>query len=102
MGTAVVTGANRGIGLELARELHARGLDVVAVCRKSSPELDALGVRVEAGVDVGKPESIGELGRRFQGASIDLLINNAGILRRDSLPEIAPDSVREQLEVNAL
>ena len=102
MGTAVVTGANRGIGLELARELRARGLDVVAICRKSSPELDALGVRVEAGIDVSKPASFAELQKRFDGSTIDVLINNAGILHRDSLPEISPDSVREQFEVNAL
>jgi hypothetical protein len=49
MGVSLVTGANRGIGLELARQLKARGASVVAVCRQSSAELDALGLRVESG-----------------------------------------------------
>ena len=38
---ALVTGANRGIGLALCRRLKERGRDVIAVCRKSSPELEA-------------------------------------------------------------
>ena len=50
--TALVTGANRGIGLALCRRLKEGGREVIAVCRKTSPALDALGVRVEAGVDV--------------------------------------------------
>ena len=60
MGVAVVTGANRGIGLELARQLGARGTSVVAACRRCSPELGALGVRVESGVDVtGRARDLG-------------------------------------------
>jgi len=39
---SVVTGAHRGIGVEFARQLEARGAGVVAVCRRRSPELDAL------------------------------------------------------------
>lgn len=46
MGVSVVTGANRGIGLALVRQLGQRGAVVVAVCRQTSPELQALGVRV--------------------------------------------------------
>ncbi|MFN5697866.1 MAG: hypothetical protein ACK486_12655, partial [Cyanobacteriota bacterium] len=47
----LITGANRGIGLELCRRLQARGEGVIAVCRSTSPELEALGVQVEAGMD---------------------------------------------------
>ncbi len=102
MATALITGGNRGIGLELCRHTQARGDDVIAVCRRSSSELDALGVQVESGVDVSDETSVATLAERLSGRSIDLLVNNAGVLRRESLP--APDfaSIREQFEVNAL
>lgn len=102
MGSIVITGANRGIGLELCKQLKARGADVIAVCRKSSPELDALGVRVEAGIDVADTAAAGELAKRLAGVEIDTLINNAGILRGENLGAMDFDSVAEQLEVNAI
>ena len=58
MQSFLVTGANRGIGLEFCRQLAARDDEVFAVCRHSSPELDALGVRVLAGVDVTDVEAV--------------------------------------------
>jgi NAD(P)-dependent dehydrogenase (short-subunit alcohol dehydrogenase family) len=99
---ALVTGANRGIGLELTRQLAARGDEVIAVCRKSSTALDALGVHVEAGVDVSDAASIADLAKRLKGAEIDLLVNNAGILSGESLDRMDFDSVARQFEVNAL
>lgn len=102
MTTTVITGANRGIGLELCRQLKARGADIIAICRKSSPELDKLGVRVEAGIDVAQPKDVATLKDRLAGASIGLLINNAGILRSEKLGEIDFASIEQQLEVNAL
>lgn len=102
MTTSVITGANRGIGLELVRQLHAHGDQVIAICRNSSPELDALGVRVEAGIDVSQAKDVAELARRLDGARINLLINNAGILRGESLGALNFDSIEEQFEVNAL
>lgn len=102
MATILITGANRGIGLELARQLKARGGDVIAACRKSSPELDALGVRVEAGIEVSDEASVAELAERVKGASLDVLINNAGILRGESLSGMDFASITQQLEVNSL
>ena len=102
MAQAVVTGANRGIGLELCRQLKARGDAVIAVCRKNSPELDALGVRIEAGVDVSEAASVSELPKRLKGVEIDVLVNNAGILRADGLDRINFEAIDEQFEVNAL
>ena len=102
MGVAVVTGANRGIGLEFARQLKARGATVVAVCRRSSPELDALGVRVESGFDVTEPAAWSRLAERLAHDQIDLLIQNAGMLVGDSLEDLALDKVRAQFELNAI
>ena len=100
--TALVTGANRGIGLALCRRLKERGREVIAVCRKSSPALDALGVRVETGVDVTSDEAVAGLARRLEGVALDELVCNAGILREDGLDDRAYDDIRAQLEVNAI
>ena len=73
-----------------------------AVCRSSSRELDALGVRIEKGVDVTDGEAIAALAGRLRGTRIDLLIHNAGILRHEGLTDLDVASIREQFEVNAL
>lgn len=100
MSTSVVTGANRGIGLELCRQLAARGDTVIAVCRTPSKELEALDVRVESGVDVADAASAASLRRRLAGVTVDLLINNAGVLDRGGLGDF--DSIERQFEINAL
>jgi NAD(P)-dependent dehydrogenase (short-subunit alcohol dehydrogenase family) len=102
MGVAVVTGANRGIGLELARQLAQRGASVVAVCRGRSPELDALGVRVEGGIDVTDPAAWTKLAGNLAHDDIDLLIQNAGVLLPDSLDDVEADRVRAQFAINAI
>lgn len=102
MATALVTGANRGIGLELCKQLKAKGYDVIGACRKSSAELDALGVRVETSVDVGSDDAVQKLAERLAGVSIDLLVQNAGVLSSESLDSLDFDGIRKQFEVNAL
>jgi NAD(P)-dependent dehydrogenase (short-subunit alcohol dehydrogenase family) len=52
MSIAVITGANRGIGLQLTKLLRQRGMTVFAACRQSSAELEATGACIETGVDV--------------------------------------------------
>ena len=102
MATFLITGANRGIGLELARLAAERGDRVIAVCRKSSPELEKLEVRVEADVDVTDDRSVAALAERLGDESIDVLVNNAGLLASEALGRLDFDSIRRQLEVNAL
>ncbi len=102
MGVSVITGANRGIGFEFCRQLTARGASVVAVCRKSSPELDSLGVRLESGIDVTDEKSLAALAKRLSGEKIDLLVNNAGIGEFGGLEGINYGSVQRQFEVNAI
>jgi NAD(P)-dependent dehydrogenase (short-subunit alcohol dehydrogenase family) len=103
MSIALVTGANRGIGLALVEALSARGGQVIAACRKSSPALDALGVEVVQGVDVATAAGVARLVSAVGERRLDLLINNAGILLwGDRLDGIDFDGVVKQFEVNAL
>jgi NAD(P)-dependent dehydrogenase (short-subunit alcohol dehydrogenase family) len=100
---SIVTGANRGIGLALARVLKERGDTVLATCRQSTPELQRLGVEVVEGVDVAERAGIQKLVAAVGTRKIDWLINNAGILIwESSFEEFDPDSIRKQFEVNAL
>lgn len=75
MPTVLITGANRGLGLEFARQYSADGWDVVATARESSPDLDRLGVRVER-LDMRDLDAVAGFGGRLDG--LDLLIANAG------------------------
>lgn len=88
----LVTGANRGLGLEFVRQLLARGDQVIAACRHPGK---AQALNVLAGehpgrlkvlpLDLGDPRSHAELAREValvnDGERLDLLINNAGVLR---------------------
>ena len=98
----LVTGANRGIGLEYCKQLVATGASVIAVCREPSEELLELDVRIEKGINVVDPDLVAELARRLDGEKIDILINNAGILLRESLDEMSFEQIEEQFAVNAL
>lgn len=102
MPTTVVTGSNRGIGLELCRQASARGDNVYALCRVASDELEGLPVRIVDGVDVSEDQSVQQLASRLRGVEIDILINNAGILSRQSLDNLNLDEIRHQFEVNSL
>lgn len=100
MAKVVVTGANRGIGLELAKQFAERGDQVIAACRESSPELDALNVTVKTGVDVADSASVQAFAREVDG--VDILVNNAGVLSRETLDDLDEDRIRRQFEINTL
>lgn len=102
MPTVLVTGCNRGIGFELARQLHERGDTVIGACRSRSDRLDSLGIRVVDDVDVADADSVAALQAAIGDEPIDVLINNAGILRRDRFGELDYDGMLEQYRVNAL
>jgi NAD(P)-dependent dehydrogenase (short-subunit alcohol dehydrogenase family) len=103
MPTTLITGCNRGIGLELVKQLVARGDTVIGVCRQPSEELRASGASVISGIDVGDGDSMPALREAVGDQRIDVLINNAGILRRDnSLGDIDYVSMLEQYRVNTL
>lgn len=103
--TALVTGSNRGIGLELCNQLKQRGFDVIATCRHSSPALDKLGVEVIERVDVSDPKSLADFVRKLAGRRIDWLINNAGIadgISMNDLDDRAIASCKRMFVVNSL
>jgi len=102
MATVLVTGANRGIGLQLCRQYAQRGDTVVAACREPSSELAELGVRVIEGINVGNGAAVEELRKALGDLQIDILVNNAGILLRDSFGDIDYDALMEQYRVNTL
>lgn len=102
MATVLITGANRGIGLELCRQLQARGDDVVATCRKASPALHQLGVRVIQNIDVADSKTIDMLDKELGDQPLDVLINNAGIFTNETLDDLDLERIRRQFEVNTL
>lgn len=86
MTTVLITGANRGVGLALARQYAKEGAEVIACCREPERATDlkelaaSLGDRVRImPLDVADELSIGSLKRALGDRAIDILINNAGI-----------------------
>jgi NAD(P)-dependent dehydrogenase (short-subunit alcohol dehydrogenase family) len=102
MAKILITGANRGIGLELARQLIERGDEVIALCRSSSSELDALDARVLRDIDVTDQASLDEAVEELGELRLDVLINNAGIFSNETFRDIDFDAIRKSFEVNAL
>jgi NAD(P)-dependent dehydrogenase (short-subunit alcohol dehydrogenase family) len=102
--THIVTGANRGIGLELVRRLAARGDEVIATARRpdAADALRATGARVEA-LDVADDASVARLAANLGDTAVDVLVNNAGQgVGRSALGSLDMDELRRLFEVNAL
>lgn len=102
MGTILITGCNRGIGLQLATQLNDRGDTVIGVCRTPSDELSRLDIRIIAGIDVSDGESITSLKAELGDEPIDVLINNAGIFLGDEFGALDYNDMLAQFNVNTL
>jgi NAD(P)-dependent dehydrogenase (short-subunit alcohol dehydrogenase family) len=111
MKTVLVTGANRGLGLEFARQYAADGCRVLAACRApdAAQELRALaaqsGGRIRVlGVDVRDATGVRTAADAVGNEAIDLLVNNAGVggPRRESLGQLDYAAWQEVLDVNTL
>lgn len=104
--TIVITGANRGIGFAMTKLCVARGDTVYALCRHSSSALtqlsSAANLHIIEQVDVSTPQGITQAVTALNKVNIDLLINNAGILRDENLQHLNAATITEQFNVNAL
>jgi len=98
----VITGGNRGIGLALAKQYQQQGAKVYATCRNSCDELNSTGISVIQGVDVSRPDMLGEQLAPLSNINIDVLINNAGVLGKESIDDWDPNTIDYQFRVNAL
>lgn len=105
MANVVITGANRGIGLALAKLYEARGDSVTAICRETNDEIEEIADQVFPEIDVTKEEQLPSIAMvldKLLDEPIDILINNAGLFRNETLHTMDSDSIREQFEVNAI
>ncbi|MBX2858901.1 MAG: SDR family oxidoreductase [Cellvibrionaceae bacterium] len=98
----VVTGANRGIGLALTKEYLRRGCEVLALCRKASEALRETKAALLTGIDVADAATMPLIQEHLGTRTIDILINNAGILHSECLGVIDFTQVTRQLEVNSV
>jgi NAD(P)-dependent dehydrogenase (short-subunit alcohol dehydrogenase family) len=108
---ALVSGANRGLGLEMTRQLLARGDRVVAACRQPGKAIALTRLAGEhpgrlhvLPLDVADPRTIAELSREVGALDLDieLLVNNAGVLvEHERFGAIEPKSLRDSFTVNA-
>ncbi|MBM3580819.1 MAG: SDR family oxidoreductase [Alphaproteobacteria bacterium] len=105
--TVLITGANRGLGLEFARQFAVDGWRVIATCRqpKAAKSLSAIkgDVRVRA-LDVTDPVQVRALARALKSETIDLLINNAGIYgpRKETFGQVDLDAWHRVFETNVM
>jgi NAD(P)-dependent dehydrogenase (short-subunit alcohol dehydrogenase family) len=104
MSTVLITGANRGLGLEFARQFAAAGASVLAACREPQ---QATALTQLAGVelcelDVGSASSVAALAVALKGRAIDILINNAGHLSAGHAEHNDPEAVLAMFRTNTL
>ena len=108
--TVVVTGANRGLGLEFCKQYLSDGWKIYACCRSPESSQELLTLKQTAGdqietvpLDMTNPAQLTNLKYTLQGQSIDLLINNAGIYgRRLPFGEVEEQEWQKVLQVNTV
>lgn len=107
MPTVMITGANRGLGLEFARQYLADGWRVVATCRTPKQAKELVGLKGNIKIrplDVTDAAQVRALARSLKGTAIDVLINNAGIFgpRKDVFGRVDTEAWDEVFRVNVM
>jgi len=101
----LVTGSARGLGLGICTAAAQRGDEVIAACRKSTPELRALGVKIVEGIDVAEDASLQRLRDALGADPLDAVVCNAGInisYRSKDIDSLDLDAVAEEYRVNTV
>ncbi|HCV05276.1 SDR family oxidoreductase [Pseudoalteromonas sp. MEBiC 03607] len=98
----VVTGANKGIGLNFCKQYLAQGYRVSAVVRTPSEELQALDVKIISDIDVSNADDVATLANYLHGDKIDILVNNAGIFHNETLADMDFATIEKQISVNSI
>ena len=103
MPTVLITGANRGVGLALARQFLSNGYDVIGTAREpdKADELKAAGAKTMQ-LDVADPNSIAALKAGLGDTPLDYLVNNAGIASSTALGDLDYGEFEHVLRVNTI
>ncbi|GAB2188831.1 SDR family oxidoreductase [Sessilibacter sp. MAH1] len=106
MKNVVITGSNRGIGLALVEHYLKQGFNVIALCRSASDALKSSGANIIEHIDVGDDKTLVQLkqqvAEQLKSDHIDILINNAGVLSRESIGSLDTDAIAQQFNINSI
>ena len=109
--TVLITGANRGLGLEFSRQYAALGWNVIASCRNplSASDLQNLATQYDhiaiETLDVTSDTQVSALAKKYRGLPIDVLLNNAGIygtLANQTLGNFDFEELKRVFDVNTI